>query len=70
MAEELSKAYELRVRRAAQRQGLTLRKSRTKDPLALIYGWHVLRGADELAHLPDLAQVEEWLASGASRQGR
>ncbi len=66
-AAEAGKAHENRVRRAAARQGFALRKSRTPDVLALDYGWHILRGDEELAHLRDLAQVEEWLRNPASR---
>jgi hypothetical protein len=56
-----------RARRAAARQGLTLRRSRTRDELALDYGWHVLRGSRQLAHLRSLELVEKWLADPASR---
>lgn len=61
------KARENRLRRAAERQGLVLRKSRTRDPLALRFGWYISRGADELIHLKDLDDVQEWLANPASR---
>jgi hypothetical protein len=56
-----------RARRAAERQGLVLRRSRTRDELALDYGWHVLRGRRELAHLRDLASVEHWLTHPEER---
>lgn len=56
------KARENRLRRMAGRRGLTLRKSRTRDPLALAYGWQVLRGRRELVRLPDIGQVEAWLS--------
>jgi hypothetical protein len=56
-----------RARRAAGRQGLTLRRSRSRDPLALDYGWHVMKGKRELAHLRELDEVERWLADPASR---
>jgi hypothetical protein len=56
-----------KARRAAARQGLTLRRSRTKDELALDYGWHVMRGSRQLAHLRTLERVERWLADPASR---
>ena len=36
------RSYEARVRRAAQRQGLALCKSRTRDPRALDYGTYGL----------------------------
>ena len=61
------KARENRARRAAERQGFTVRKSRTADPLALDYGWHIRRGRREVAHLRDLGQLERWLADPASR---
>jgi len=61
------KAHVNRVRRAAARQGLTLRKNRTRDPLALAYGWYVLRGKRELAHLRTLEEEERWLADPSSR---
>lgn len=63
----MDKARENRLRRAAERQGFALRKSRTRDPLALDYGWHVLRGRREMAHLRDLAEVERWLSNPDSR---
>lgn len=61
------KAHVNRVRRAALRQGLTLRKSRTRDQLALNYGWFVLKGKRQLAHLRTLEETERWLADPASR---
>ena len=61
------KARVNRARRAAERQGFTLRKSRTRDPLAIAYGWYVMRGKRELAHLRELGEVESWLADPASR---
>jgi len=63
----MDKARENRARRAAERQGFTLRKSRTRDPLATGYGWHILRGRRQVAHLRDLPDVEQWLADPASR---
>ncbi len=51
-----------RARRAAARQGFTLRRSRTKDPLALDYGWHVMRGRQDAARFRDLDGLERWLA--------
>ncbi len=64
------KAQANRARRAAERQGFTLRKSRTRDPLALDYGWRIFRGTRELAHLRELSEVEGWLADPASRSRR
>jgi hypothetical protein len=61
------KAHANRARRAAQRQGFTLIKSRRRDPLATDYGWYIRRGRRQLAHFRELAGVEHWLASPASR---
>ena len=61
------KSHINRVRRAAARQGFTLHRSRTKDPLALDFGWHIRRGRREVAHLRELTDVERWLADPASR---
>lgn len=63
----MDKAQENRARRAAERQGFRLVKSRVRDPLALDYGWHIVRGRRELAHFRDLADAERWLADPASR---
>ena len=63
----VDKAHENRVRRAAERQGLTLSKSRIRDPLALRYGWYIYRGKRELAHFRELDGAERWLADPASR---
>jgi hypothetical protein len=59
-----------RVRRAAARQGLTLRRSRRRDPLALDFGWHVLRGRRELAHFRELDETERWLATPPQERGK
>jgi hypothetical protein len=56
-----------RLRRAAERQGLILVKSRVRDPLALGYGLYVMRGRRQLAHLRTLDETEAWLADPASR---
>jgi hypothetical protein len=61
------KARENRARRAAQRQGFTLIKSRRRDPLATDYGWYIQRGRRQLAHFRELAGVERWIADPASR---
>ena len=66
----MDKARENRLRRAAQRQGLRLVKSRTRDPLALAYGWSVMRGKRQLAHFPDLDGAERWLAHPEERGGK
>lgn len=68
--ETVEKAHINQVRRAAARQGLRLHRSRTRDELALDYGWHIMRGRRELAHLRELADVERWLSDPASRDGR
>ncbi len=64
-----AKARINRARRAAARQGFTLRKSRTRDELALNFGWHIFKGSRQLAHLRSLDRVEQWLADPASRKG-
>jgi hypothetical protein len=61
------KAHENRLRRAAQRQGLTLVKSRRRDRLALDWGWYIRRGRRQLAHFTELADVERWLTDPAGR---
>lgn len=62
------KARENRIRRAAERQGLKLAKGRTRDPLALDFGWRITRGRRKLAQLRELDDVERWLADPASRE--
>ena len=64
---DVNKAQINRARRAAARQGLTLRRSRTRDQLALTFGWYILRGSRQLAHLGTLEETERWLADPASR---
>ncbi len=64
---EITKARENRARRAAQRQGFRLVKSRTRDPLALDYGWHILQGRRQLAHFRDFAGAERWIADPGGR---
>jgi hypothetical protein len=66
----MDKARENRARRAAERQGFTLRKSRTRDPLALAYGWQIMKGRRQVAHLRELADTERWLADPASRHNQ
>ena len=51
-----------RARRHAARQGFTVRRSRTPDPLATDYGWHVERGGQEISRFRELDQLERWLA--------
>jgi hypothetical protein len=62
-----NKARIARARRAAERQGLTLKRGKTRDPLALNYGWRIYRGSRPLAHLKELDEVERWLTDPASR---
>ncbi len=61
------KSRENTARRAAARQGLRLVKSRTRDPLALAYGWYVYRGRRQLAHFRDIDGAERWLSDPESR---
>ena len=63
----MDKAREHKARRAATRQGLRLVKTRTRDPLALTYGWYVYRGKRQLAHFRDLDVAEQWLSDPESR---
>lgn len=58
----MDKARINRARRAAARQGFTLRRSRTPDPLALDFGWHVRKGQREVARFRELDELERWLA--------
>jgi len=67
MVMDIGKAQINRARRAAERQGFTLVKSRRRDPLALDYGWYIMRGKRQMAHYRELAEVERWLADPASR---
>ena len=63
----MDKAREHRARRAATRQGFRLVKSRTRDPLALAFGWYIMRGKRQLAHFRDLDAIERWLADPEAR---
>ena len=63
----MSKARENRARRAAERQGFRLVKSRVRDPLALRYGWYICKGKRQMAHFPDLDGIERWLSDPESR---
>jgi hypothetical protein len=47
------KIRENRLRRAAERQGLTLRKSRARDPLSLFYGRWWASDADHRLQSPE-----------------
>ena len=65
--DDVDKARENRLRRAAERQGFRLVKSRTRDPLALAYGWSVMRGKRQVARFRELDGVERWLAHPEER---
>lgn len=67
-----TKVRENRLRRAADRQGLRLSKSRSRDPQAIDYGLYALVDvqtnglvhpalADRWTHALTLDEVEEWL---------
>jgi hypothetical protein len=56
-----------RVRRAAQRQGLVLRKVRRRDPLAVDFGHWTLREGRTLVSLPSLDVVETYLSLDSER---
>ena len=58
---EEDKARINRARRRARHQGFTIRRSRIRDPLALDFGWHVLRGKREILHVRELGELERWL---------
>ena len=58
---------ENKARRAATRQGLRQEKTSTRDPLALTYGWYIMRGKRQLAHFRDLDGAERWLSDPESR---
>lgn len=62
MAENTSRTREMRLRETAKRQGLTLTKSRRRDPRAIDYGhWYLHRGDQQLLDAADLAAVEAFL---------
>lgn len=63
MAQNPDKIRENRLRLAAQRQGLTLRKSRTRDPRALDYGRYTLTrdGHVDVYDSTDLDEIEAYL---------
>ncbi len=62
MTVDADKARVNRARRAAERQGFILRKSRTRDPLATDYGWHVMHGRRRVARFTEIGDLERWLA--------
>lgn len=63
MTAEEVKVAENRLRRAASRQGLALRKSRARDPRAIDYGRYYLVGEDTVvaSEHDDLLGVQEAL---------
>lgn len=65
---EEDKARINRARRRARQQGFTIRRSRIRDPLALDFGWHVLRGKREILHVRELEELERWLAGEGRTQ--
>jgi hypothetical protein len=76
--DEGEKVRENRLRRAAVRQGLTLSKSRARDPRALEYDrWHIIdaytntivAGAHPWNYSLTLDEVEDYLASEREEPG-
>jgi hypothetical protein len=69
------KTLENRLRRAAERQGLTLTKSRRRDPRAVGYGTYTLIDGDTvLGSMLNIAQVGQLLRedphTGPSKEQR
>ena len=64
------KAYENRLRRMAERQGLGLRKSRRRDPLARDYGeiYIVNERGTKMGTFHSLDEAEAWLANPERRR--
>ena len=61
---------ENRLRRAAQRQGLQLVKSRRRDPRAFDFGtYQLLDGTTVVASGRGLDAVEEWLLGSGTGEG-
>lgn len=62
------KVRENRLRRMAERQGLTFTRSRRRDPRAVDYGRITLTSGDTvLIETADLDELERWLDDPASR---
>jgi hypothetical protein len=61
---DTNRTQENRLRRAAERQGLDLRKSRRRDPLAKDYGeiYIVNQRGTKLGTFHSLDDAEAWLA--------
>lgn len=70
MADSTQKVRENRIRRAAERQGLALHKSRVRDPRALDYGKYTLSrgpldkdGTNAVLTTKSLDDVERFLTA-------
>ena len=62
------KVRENRLRRMAQRQGLTIRKSARRDPRAIDYGrWWVVHSDERIVELTDIDALERYL-TGEGRE--
>lgn len=62
MGETPSRTREMRLRETAKRQGLTLTKSRRRDPRAIDYGHWYLHDGDQLVlDAADLNTIEQHL---------
>lgn len=61
---DTNRTQENRIRRAAERQGLALRKSRRRDPLARDYGeiYIVNERGTKMGTFPSLDEAAAWLA--------
>ncbi|MFC9342885.1 hypothetical protein ACFT0G_06170 [Streptomyces sp. NPDC057020] len=66
--ETAEKTREIRLRRAAKRQGLTLHRSRVRDPRALSYAryrlerdGHVIAGGDGTGYSMTMDDIEQYL---------
>ena len=71
MTDTPEKAKEVRLRRTAQRQGLTVARSRSRNPMAPDYGYYAIAdmntnaweaGISSTGHSMTLDDVEKWLA--------
>ncbi len=57
--DQAEKVREIRLRRMAERQGLTLSRSRRRDPRALDFGKYWLRKGDQLVTAEDGISMDE-----------
>lgn len=65
------KVRENRLRRMAERQGLTFSRSRRRDPLAVDYGQVTLRrNGRDVFTTTDLDQLEGWLSDPEAREAK